>query len=263
MSLHSQFDLEDAIDLYLGQMWTETWLSWWVWVNHWIISASSQSQSQQQHRHRCRCNSAIWQDLLLLYLLWIHHSSYSNCGSSNTENINNNNTTMATKTTHPININNHSNFNKQHRHQQPTTITNTTGQGFASKNKFGAHLSENAQSTIDDHNHRNDIFPHLHRHTIEITINHNDSNITMQQHNNNINTTGGGFAGTKKFGALNDMWKYSIADNKWQHISGSKTVNALGVYGTKGWFVVLLLKLLKLLISWLLLTSLLLFALSL
>ena len=33
-------------------------------------------------------------------------------------------------------------------------------------------------------------------------------------------------------GYLNDLWKYS--NNEWTWISGNDTVNALGIYGTKG-----------------------------
>ena len=33
-------------------------------------------------------------------------------------------------------------------------------------------------------------------------------------------------------GSLNDLWKYS--NNEWTWISGNNTINAPGIYGTKG-----------------------------
>ncbi|TXJ02795.1 MAG: hypothetical protein E6Q32_01915 [Neisseriales bacterium] len=35
-------------------------------------------------------------------------------------------------------------------------------------------------------------------------------------------------------GALNDLWKYNISSNQWTWVSGSNTISATGVYGTKG-----------------------------
>lgn len=35
-------------------------------------------------------------------------------------------------------------------------------------------------------------------------------------------------------GSLNDLWEYSLASGEWAWVSGSKTVNGSGVYGTQG-----------------------------
>lgn len=45
------------------------------------------------------------------------------------------------------------------------------------------------------------------------------------------------FGGQENHGTvarLNDLWKYTISDNKWTWISGSNQVDQLGVYGNKG-----------------------------
>lgn len=45
----------------------------------------------------------------------------------------------------------------------------------------------------------------------------------------------GGFGYTNNnFGFLNTLWKYNTATNQWTWVSGDKTVNKVGVYGTKG-----------------------------
>ena len=45
----------------------------------------------------------------------------------------------------------------------------------------------------------------------------------------------GGFGfGESGNGILNDLWKYNPATNQWTWISGDKTINQRGVYGTKG-----------------------------
>lgn len=45
---------------------------------------------------------------------------------------------------------------------------------------------------------------------------------------------GAGYDGTGTVGDLNDLWQYSPASGQWTWISGSDTVNAIGVYGTQG-----------------------------
>jgi N-acetylneuraminic acid mutarotase len=45
---------------------------------------------------------------------------------------------------------------------------------------------------------------------------------------------GGGLDSAGNSGSLNDLWRYSPATGQWTWVSGSNTVNATGVYGTKG-----------------------------
>ncbi|MDH4120497.1 MAG: Ig-like domain-containing protein [Deltaproteobacteria bacterium] len=45
---------------------------------------------------------------------------------------------------------------------------------------------------------------------------------------------GVGFSSTGSLGYLSDLWKFSPATGQWTWVSGSSTVNATGVYGTKG-----------------------------
>jgi N-acetylneuraminic acid mutarotase len=45
---------------------------------------------------------------------------------------------------------------------------------------------------------------------------------------------GAGFGNSTTYGYLNDLWKYSPSTNLWTWVSGMKTVNNPGVYGTKG-----------------------------
>ena len=35
-------------------------------------------------------------------------------------------------------------------------------------------------------------------------------------------------------GQLNDLWKYNISTNQWTWMSGSNTVNQIGIYGNNG-----------------------------
>lgn len=45
---------------------------------------------------------------------------------------------------------------------------------------------------------------------------------------------GYGHAAVAGIGALNDLWKYTIATNQWTWVKGGNTVNQHGIYGTKG-----------------------------
>ncbi|MEJ7683837.1 MAG: kelch repeat-containing protein [Segetibacter sp.] len=45
---------------------------------------------------------------------------------------------------------------------------------------------------------------------------------------------GGDGCSAASIGYLNDLWKYSVSDNRWTWVQGDTTVNALGVYGVKG-----------------------------
>jgi hypothetical protein len=42
------------------------------------------------------------------------------------------------------------------------------------------------------------------------------------------------FGGTRAGGTLNDLWRYTPTSGQWTWMSGSSTINARGVYGTKG-----------------------------
>lgn len=46
--------------------------------------------------------------------------------------------------------------------------------------------------------------------------------------------SGVGFDSAGNFGGLNDAWNYNPATGQWTWVSGAKTVDAIGVYGTKG-----------------------------
>ncbi len=45
---------------------------------------------------------------------------------------------------------------------------------------------------------------------------------------------GYGYPGSGTWGYLNDLWRFNIASNEWTWISGNKTLNEYGKYGTKG-----------------------------
>ncbi|MCE3226911.1 MAG: hypothetical protein K0S32_1462 [Bacteroidetes bacterium] len=45
---------------------------------------------------------------------------------------------------------------------------------------------------------------------------------------------GKGYDGTTTLGIFNDLWKYDILLNEWTWVSGSNTVDPMGVYGTLG-----------------------------
>ncbi len=52
---------------------------------------------------------------------------------------------------------------------------------------------------------------------------------------NNFWLFGGyGFAESGIAGSLNDLWRYNIAMNQWTWMSGNKSINVTGSYGTKG-----------------------------
>lgn len=45
---------------------------------------------------------------------------------------------------------------------------------------------------------------------------------------------GDGYDKSGTYGLLNDLWEYNPTTNEWTWVSGSSTVNAVGVYGTQG-----------------------------
>jgi N-acetylneuraminic acid mutarotase len=45
---------------------------------------------------------------------------------------------------------------------------------------------------------------------------------------------GAGYDSTGTLGSLNDLWEYSPSSRQWTWVSGSNTVNAMGVFGTQG-----------------------------
>ncbi|HEV2327150.1 MAG TPA: kelch repeat-containing protein [Terracidiphilus sp.] len=45
---------------------------------------------------------------------------------------------------------------------------------------------------------------------------------------------GDGYDTTGNLGELNDLWEFSVGNKAWTWVSGSNSLNALGVYGTKG-----------------------------
>lgn len=62
-----------------------------------------------------------------------------------------------------------------------------------------------------------------------------DLAISWIDNNNNLWLFGGsGNVASGASGNLNDLWKYNISTNQWTWVGGSNTVNAFGVYGTKG-----------------------------
>ena len=61
-----------------------------------------------------------------------------------------------------------------------------------------------------------------------------DESISWTDSHGNLWLFGGNGKAAHTSGRLNDLWRYDPATNQWTWMSGSNTINQVGVYGTKG-----------------------------